>query len=496
MTNFRFNMQAMNLNEAATKCETNTKHFIEEILKIEAVQKKRIENNTLLFYNTGKIKHQKQLAFHECSKKNRWVFGGNRTGKTECGAVEVVYMARGCHPYRKITTATSGWVVSLSTQVQRDVAQSKVLKYINPDWIVDVVMLSGRKDSYTNGIIDYIIIKNVFGTTSKIGFKSCDQGREKFQGTSLDYVWFDEEPPYDIYQECRMRVLDTNGDIFATMTPLKGMTFVYDEIYLNKFNDPNVWCEFISWQDNPYISKQAVEAMKAGMSADELRSREFGEFVDAGGRVYPEFDENVNVIEPFDVPYDWQDKLSIDPGLKNPLSCHWYAVDYDGNVYVVAEHYEREKDISYHSEKIHQICDELHWHRNNNGMIEALIDSAANQTTLASKRSVADLFYDFGILVNTNVNKDVFSGIQRVKSYIKNSLGQSKLFIFNTCKNLIKEMKGYRWGKGDSPVKVDDHSMDELRYYIMSRPENRPPKQEMSEISREKERLIKLMKRR
>ena len=59
------------------------------------------------------------------------MFGGNRSGKTECGAVEVVYMARGCHPYRKIEKATTGWVVSLSTQVQRDVAQSKILNYLN-----------------------------------------------------------------------------------------------------------------------------------------------------------------------------------------------------------------------------------------------------------------------------------------------------------------------------------------------------------------------------
>ncbi len=471
-------------------------NLVEEILKIEAIQQTRKAKNKLAFYNSGKKKHLKQIEFHKCNKKSRWVFGGNRSGKTECGAVEVVYMARGNHPYRKIDHATSGWVVSVSTQVQRDVAQNKILNYLNPDWIEDVVMLSGRKDSYANGIIDYILIKNVFGTLSKIGFKSCDQGREKFQGTSLDYVWFDEEPPYDVYEECRMRVLDKNGDIFATMTPLKGMTFVYDEIYLNKFNNPEIWCEFMQWDDNPYISEQAKQAMKQSMSTDELKTRQFGEFVDAGGRVYPEFDENVNVIEPFDVPYDWQDKLSIDPGLKNPLSCHWYAVDYDGNIYVVAEHYDREKDIEYHSQKIHEISDALHWHRNSNGMIEALIDSAANQTTLASKKSVSDLFYDYGILVNANVNKDVFSGIQRVKSYIKNSLGETKLYIFNTCKNLIREMKGYRWGKGESPVKVDDHSMDELRYYIMSRPENKKPKEEKSIIQQEKERLIKSLRRR
>lgn len=470
--------------------------LIEKILKIERIQKERKEKNRLSQYNTGEKIHKKQIAFHRSEKKNRWVFGGNRSGKTECGAVEVIYFARGCHPYRKINGATSGWVVSLSTQVQRDVAQSKILHYLNPDWIEDVVMLSGRKDNYANGIIDYILVKNVFGTLSKIGFKSCDQGREKFQGTSLDYVWFDEEPPYDIFSECRMRVLDKDGDIFATMTPLKGMTFVYDEIYLNKYNDPNIWYEFMQWDDNPFISEKAKNAMKQTLSEQELKSRQFGEFLDVGGRVYPEFDENVNVIEPFPIPYEWQDKLSIDPGLKNPLSCHWYAVDYDGNIYVVAEHYESERDIGYHSDAIHKISDELHWHRNSNGMIEALIDSAANQTTLASIRSVADLFYDHNILVNTNVNKDVFSGIQRVKSYLKNSLGESKLFIFNTCKNMIREMKAYRWGSGDSPVKVDDHSMDELRYYIMSRPENKRPKEEMSLIQKEKERLIRSLKRR
>ena len=464
---------------------------VEKILKIEQIQKIRKEKNRLQYYNTGSKVHHKQIEFHKCPKKNRWVFGGNRSGKTECGAVEVIYLARGNHPYREVKKATTGWVVSLSTQVQRDVAQSKILHYLNPDWIVDVVMISGRKDSYANGVIDYILVKNVFGTISKIGFKSCDQGREKFQGTSLDYVWFDEEPTQDIYTECRMRVLDKDGDIFATMTPLKGMTFVYDEIYLNKHNDENVWYEFMQWDDNPYISEEAKNALKASMSEEELRSRQYGEFMDYGGKVYPEFDENLHVIEPFDVPYDWQDKLSIDPGLKNPLSCHWYAVDYDGNVYVVAEHYEKEKDIIYHSEKIHEISNNLHWHRNSNGMLEALIDSAANQTTLASKKSVADLFYEHNILTNTNVNKDVFSGIQKVKSYLKNANGETKIFIFNTCKNLIREIKTYRWGKGDSPVKVDDHSMDELRYYIMNRPENKKSKTELNLIQKEKEKLIK-----
>ena len=77
-------------------------NVVEEIIKIETIQKERTSQNKLLKYNSGEKKHLKQIEFHKCIKKNRWVFGGNRSGKTECGAVEVIYFARGNHPYRKI----------------------------------------------------------------------------------------------------------------------------------------------------------------------------------------------------------------------------------------------------------------------------------------------------------------------------------------------------------------------------------------------------------
>jgi len=469
-------------------------NIIRKIKHIENEEKRRYENNKLLRYNSGDKVHTKQLLFHQTLKKNRWVFGGNRTGKTECGAVETLYLARGNHPNRKVNGATSGWVVSLSTQVQRDVAQQKILNYLNPDWIEDIVMLSGRKDSPKSGVIDHILIKNVFGTTSRIGFKSCDQGREKFQGTGLDYVWFDEEPPYDIYLECKMRLLDRGGLMFGTMTPLKGLTWVYDEIYQNKKCDPEVWYEHMEWADNPYLEENEVKELTKNMSSDELDARRFGKFTFYGGMVYSEFDENTHIIEPFTVPQDWYDNISIDPGLKNPLSAHWYSVDYDGNVYVIAEHYESNKDIDHHAKRIHEISTSLNWHKNYSGNLTALIDSAASQRTLSSNKSVVELFYDRGIQVNPNVNKDVFSGISTVKSYLKNSNNEAKLFIFKNCVNLIREIKGYFWGSDDRAQKKDDHALDELRYYLMSKPQISAPKKPKSLIQKDKERLIKKLK--
>ena len=467
------------------------KETIINLKKIENEMEKR-KNIPIISYNKGEKVHKKQLLFHKCPKRNRWVFGGNRSGKTECGAVEVVYLACGIHPYKK-NKLTEGWVVSLSRQVQRDVAQKKILHYLPEHYIEKVVMLSGAQGSLESGVIDFIVVRSEVGGLSKIGFRTYDQGREKFQGASLDYVWFDEEPPYDIYQECRMRVLDKCGEIFGTMTPLKGLTWVYNQIYLNENNDNEVWYEQMEWADNPYLSKDEIENMTKNMSQDEIESRRYGKFRASSGLVYPEFDENVNVIEPFDIPKEWQDTISIDPGLHNPLSAHFYCVDFDGNVYVVAEHYEAEKDVTYHANKIKEIADILGWKRDRSGKLIALIDPAASQKTLSSEKTVVELFNDNGILVNTKVNKDMFSGIAVVKSYLKNAEGRSRLFIFKNCVNLIREIKSYWWGDGDNPIKKDDHALDELRYYLMTKPKNifHPKK---SEIQKDKERLAKKLR--
>lgn len=476
------------------KITQKDKVLIERLIKIDAILKSMGSNKKLSNYNAKPPYHLKQIAFHKCDKKIRFVFGGNRSGKSECGAVETVWLARGIHPYKQNKKDVMCWVVSLTSQVQRDVVQKKILSYINKKWIVDLIMLSGKKENPENGIIDQIIIKNVFGGQSVIGFRNCEQGREKFQGTSLDFVWFDEEPPEDVFNECKMRVFDKRGILFATMTPLKGLTWVYDKIYLNSSCDDNIWYEFMEWADNPYLDKDEIEELTKSLSESELKSRRYGTFNSNEGIVYTEFDESVHVIEPFDVPKEWYDNISIDPGLKNPLSCHFYATDYDGNVYVIAEHYESGLGVMQHAEKIKAIADRLQWHRGAGGRLNALIDSAANQRTLASEKSVSELFYDYGINVNSNVNKDLFSGINRVKSYLRTADGKTRLYIFSCCSNLIREIKGYFWGNSDAPIKRDDHALDELRYFIMSKPEKKMPTKQKNIIQKDKERLMRRIK--
>lgn len=58
---------------------------------------------------------------------------------------------------------------------------------------------------------------------------SYDQRRESYQGTTLDFIWLDEEPPSDIYTECLLRTMTTDGIVYMTFTPLQGWTKLLDE---------------------------------------------------------------------------------------------------------------------------------------------------------------------------------------------------------------------------------------------------------------------------
>ena len=474
------------------------KDFLLKVQEIKAINKelKRRKKIKIYSYNKGDLIHKKQVEFSKSQKRNRWVFGGNRSGKTECGAVETVYFARGIHPYRENKRSTTGWVVSLSTKVQKDVAQRKILDYLDPEWIDSIVMQSGSSKSPKSGVIERIVVNSVFGEKSEIIFKSVEEGREKFQGASLDYVWFDEEPPEDIYNECLMRVLDKAGDVFGTMTPLKGRTFIYDRIYLNSANDDEVFCLFMEWADNPFLSQNEIKRLSGVIGESELSQRRYGKFADKlSGHVYPEFDPAINVVEPFEIPKFWQDILSIDPGLNNPLSCHWYAVDPETrNIYVVAEHYEAGQNIDYHANKIWEISRSIGWKMNSFGGIDSLIDSASLQKVLGANKSVAELFLERKIYVNPRVNKDLFSGISKVKSALKNANGESKLFIFSNCVNLIREIKGYRWGNDDRPIKKDDHSLDELRYYISRNYSGKEPDFNKNAIQKDKDNLLRRLR--
>jgi len=411
--------------------------------------------------NIGNIidssKHHKQQAFFENDSRNRWIFGGNRTGKTHAGAIEVI---------RRTTKNTcEGWVVSLSNQVQRDVAQRKILELLDECKIeYECVMINGKAKSPKHGVIDFITLDN----QSRIGFKNCEQGREKFQGVKLDFIWFDEEPPEDIYDECLIRTMDNMGFIWGTMTPLKGRTWVHERIFVKSGQD-DIWTDTWTWEDNPYLPNSEKSRMEKMYSTESLESRKYGRFLEGTGLVFKEFNDE-NIIKGVSVSSQMENfvytGISIDPGYVEPTAIVWLGIDRDENIFVIDEYKESERSIEQLSETIKQKSRELGVEIKN-----VFIDSNSTQHTLGLPQTVADKFQSLGIPVNARVDKSVHDGLHTLKGLFGASDGTKKLFIYEHCTALVSELRGYFWGDNNRPVKKNDHLIDALRYIVMSRSE-------------------------
>ena len=69
-------------------------------------------------------------------------------------------------------------------------------------------------------------IRHVSGGWSELGLKSYEQGRGGFEGTEKHLIWFDEEPPIEIYEEAGIRLMTTRGHLLLTFTPMEGMSQV------------------------------------------------------------------------------------------------------------------------------------------------------------------------------------------------------------------------------------------------------------------------------
>lgn len=165
---------------------------------------------------------------------------GNQQGKTLTFSYITSIFATGLYPPdwegRTFSGPTRGWIVGESTTAVRDVAQKYLTGteggepgFIPSDRIVKVIMGHGA-----GGGIDKLLVRHVGGGTSEITFKSYDQERAKLQGSTLDWVWMDEEPPSEHYTECLARLIATRGLMLVSFTPMYGSGRI-----LPRFNDRN-----------------------------------------------------------------------------------------------------------------------------------------------------------------------------------------------------------------------------------------------------------------
>jgi phage terminase large subunit-like protein len=313
------------------------------------------------------------------------------------------------------------------------------------------------------------------GSTTEI--LTYEQDLEKFAGTSRHWIWYDEEPPKEIFTECSLRLLDTAGHWWLTMTPVEGMTWTYDEVYAQYGLDPYLLVIEVDMDDNPYLTEEGKQLALSGLSQEDLDARQHGRYISVGGLVYPEFDPERHVIDPISTPPGWMRFDSMDHGIRNPTAWLFSCVDHEGRVIVLDEHYEAGRIVAHHARIVKEKDAEF-----GEPAYRVGDPSIRNIDPITGTSIQLEYIYN-GIPIILG-NNDVSAGITRVKTrFMGNATLGPELYITKNCDRLIWELRKYRWGKWahkkmnydrnpkELPVKKDDHAVDSLRYGLASRPE-------------------------
>jgi phage terminase large subunit-like protein len=293
------------------------------------------------FFDFQPYAKQKEFMAAGSAFPERLLVAGNQNGKTHIGAFEVACHMTGLYPEwwtgRRFTKPTRGWIAGETSLVVRDVQQKKLCGEPGVEAAFGAGMipkdLFTDKPSLARGITDAydtIQVRHVSGGVSVARFKSYEQGRTKFQGETLDWLWFDEEPPMDIYSEGLTRTAATKGICFMTFTPLKGRS----DVVIRFLDEPSPYRNVttMSIDDALHISAEERERLIASWPAHEREARRAGVPTLGSGRIFMAPEESI-LEAPIDyIPPHWVKLWGIDFGIGHPFAAVLILWDRDADV--------------------------------------------------------------------------------------------------------------------------------------------------------------------
>ena len=291
--------------------------------------------------------YPKQQEFFDlgATKRERMFSAGNQLGKSEAGAVEMTYHLTGNYPSdwfgRRWDRPIKAWAAGADAKVVRKVQQNKLfgepgLKVAFGSGFIPKRLVVGDPSS-ARGIgdaYDTVHIKHASGGTSVLSFLSYEAGREKFQGDTVDLVWFDEEPDLEIYTEGLTRTNAVKGMVYVTFTPLKGRTPLYERFTTD--TKPSRGFVNMTIMDVPMTDEER-QLIIEGYAPHERKARTLGYPAMGEGAVFTTPEDHISEPTLTYIPPHWSKLWSIDFGIGHPFAAVLSAWDRDNDVIHVLE---------------------------------------------------------------------------------------------------------------------------------------------------------------
>lgn len=422
----------------------------------------------------------KQREFHRmgASFGERLFMAGNQLGKTKAGGAEWAMHLTGRYPdwwdgavFDKPVTFWAGSVTSEST---RDNPQRML---IGPPATVDAWgtgMIPGDAIKGTTratgvaNLLDSAVIRwggggDVQAGESIIAFKSYEKGREKWQGPTVDGVWFDEEPPEDIYAEGLTRTNNGQRGQFAqtTFTPLLGMSKVVTRFLMPEADDEGAknrkTISMTIWDVEHYSDEQKKQIV-ASYPSHEREARSKGIPTLGSGRIFP-VEEDTIKVPAFAIPGHWVRINGLDFGWDHPTAGVQLAWDRDSDcIYVVQCHRQKEATPIMHAAAVKAWGDWVPTAWPHDGL----------QHDKGSGEQLAKQYVKAGLLMlkDRATFDDGSNGVEAGLSDMLERMQTGRWKVFSHLEDWFSEFRLYHRKDGKVVKKVDD-LMSASRYALM-----------------------------
>lgn len=414
--------------------------------------------------------YPKQREFHAvgASYRERLLRAGNQVGKSKSAGAEVAMHLTGRYPDwwtgRRFARHTNWWASATSGEDTRKNPQ-RILLGRGEDFGTGMIpreCIVGEPSMArgVQGLVDTVRIRHITGEISHLAFKSYEQGREKWQGDTLDGVWYDEEPPEDIYTEGLTRTNVGLGITLITFTPLMGETAV-----VKRFKVPHAdrHMTTMTLEDAQHYTAEQRRKIEESYPEHEREARARGIPVLGSGLVYG-VARSVIECAPFAIPAHWPAIGGIDFGWDHPTAAVQLRHDRDADVIYVTHAYRQARQVPL----IHSAAlkpwngDEkkLPWAWPHDGL----------QHDKQSGLQLAQSYRDHGLemLPDRATFEDGSNGVDIGVQQLLERMQTGRFKVFAHLNEWFEEQASYH-RKDGIIVKLVDDLMDATRYAFMMR---------------------------
>lgn len=396
-----------------------------------------------------------------------------KVGKTETSLYADAIHAMGDYPEDwqgfRLNHPPLVWLLGYSGEKCRDLLQEPLIgKKIDGEWQGGLIpaerIIQTEAMQGTVGAIRTALIRHSSGGIAKIQFWSYTQGQHALMGDSVDWFHIDEEPEDDeIWPQVLTRTASGDqgrgGRGQLTFTPENGRTDLV--LSFMEGEDPARFCINVGWDDAPHLTEETKKALLAAFPPYQRDMRTKGIPMLGHGRIF-ELDETLLKITPIECPDHWYVINGVDFGWDHPQA-H------------VQLWWDKDEDVIYvpHAWKKSQVKADEAWR-----FVKPWSDNVpvawphdGYQHEKGGGEELAGKYRDegFKMLPEHATWPEGGNGVEVGVHELLNLMLEGRLRIFNTCTDLLEEIRLYHRDDHGKIVKVKDDLISAMRYAYMMR---------------------------